>query len=183
MATNHSTISSSRIKYFPIAGVMFTAGKTFSSFYLQNEDTKHRQTFTSQSAFDWNVNMLQRAANRITAQWRAASLIFYIARTQQPEPPTPTAPVALRLVQTSSVAAQEYVVNTANIIRIPQTRRGEIYRNMTVEQACAAFTKKYPDSPVKRIRVSKHDQTIDSYNGVAVERTASVLPSQIWIGG
>lgn len=125
--------------------------RAMGGFFVREASSGSRLDFYSREALDWFIDQLERAAG-------------------EPLPPV-----------IASVAAQEYKVNTVNVIRIAATTRGEIYSNVSVEEAARRFFDKH-QTHVTRIRVNRFDQTIDSYNGIEVERSKSVLPGQIWVG-
>jgi hypothetical protein len=174
---NHTTVCSTATTYFPIAGSMFCTRKQFSSYVIENITAGTVATYTSPSAFKWTLDVLQSAAKPVVARWRAAAMLLYIVANRKPEPPTPTAPAALRLVQTTSVHAVSNSKREHTMNLKPSQTVGEWYflGYFGIAEAIGLFEKKYGVKPTL-VKVNPATST-DGVDGIAFEKL-NIVPER-----
>lgn len=182
---NHTTVCSTRTTYFPIAGSLYATGTEFSSYYIANLNTGTVRTFTSPSAFEWSLRVLESAAKPIVARWRVASLLLYIAANRKPAPqPTPPAAAVLRIVPQASV----YAVSNSrkeNKVNIPTRTQGTIVNchNSADEMIYWLNHHAAKYGAVTRISVNPYSFIgMGTVGDVEIYRTESVLPGYVWMG-
>lgn len=137
---NHTTVRSTATTYFPIAGAMYRAGKSFDSFYIENTQTNTSKTFTAETTYRWYLRTLVTAGEQVVKYWRASAMMLYIAaRSTQPLPPV-----------ISSVAAVQHTSKREHTVNIPTRTVGQFYNAENAADLSAAFnnfTTKYGVEP------------------------------------
>lgn len=160
MTTPIIAVSSQVRKTITVSGIPYGLGKVGHSYFVMNMDTETWRSFTSKSAFNWYVDTLIAAGDRLD--------------------PTPTIP-AIQLRQEVSVAA---VATTRHEHRISTRKYGEMSREISIAAAVSAYTRKYHQEPTL---IKLHEfaegipQTYDFY-GIEVEYSKAIPADRIWVG-
>lgn len=91
---NYSTTTTPRFQYLVTAGQLYRISQINGTTSVTNARTNNRQRFYCAASFAHFIDTLTAAGERITAEWRVASMILYIAANAKPAPePEPIAAV------------------------------------------------------------------------------------------
>jgi hypothetical protein len=100
MTTHIISISSHVRKIITVASIEYGLGKIGNSYFVMNMDSETWRSFTSPSAFNWFVETLIEAGERIEAE------------------ATELTPIAIHVRETAHVYAAEVATRTDHLIRI-----------------------------------------------------------------